>query len=156
MFVKFEMHLLTDYSGDEKMSIPVDSQPGTIRQLACPDSSTFYQWQGKGTSAQYYINLPGYSVEKACVWGSDGDDYGNYSPGNLGVGWSNGRGWFSITANHPTQTKVKLPYTIELVGGNTKCRYQDGQYCGGDNYETCSSEGCTVSSAGGSIKYVIS
>lgn len=138
------------------MSILVDAQPGTTRELACPDASTFYTWQGKGTSAQYYINMPGYSVEKACVWGDQGDDFGNFSPGNLGVGWTNGRAWLSITANHPTQMKATLPYTIELVGGDSKCRYKDGKYCSGDSYDNCSSEGCTVSSSGGTITYVIS
>jgi len=138
------------------MSIPVDAQPGTTRAIACPDSSTFYTWQGKGTSAQYYINMPGYSVDKACVWGNQGDDFGNFSPGNLGVGWSNGMAWLSITANHPTQMKATLPYTIELIGGNSKCRYKNGQYCSGDNYDSCSSEGCTVSSSGGTVTYVLS
>lgn len=138
------------------MSIPVDAQPGTTRVLACPDASSFYTWEGKITSAQYYINMPGYSVEKACVWGTQGDDFGNFAPGNLGVGWSNGAAWLSITANHPTQTVATLPYTIELIGGNSKCRYQNGQYCSGDNYGSCSTEGCTVSASGGTVTYVIS
>ncbi|KIW03515.1 uncharacterized protein PV09_05280 [Verruconis gallopava] len=146
----------TNYPGDEKMSIPVNVNPGETQELACPDSSTYYKWENKGTSAQYYINMPGYSVEKACVWGDYGDDFGNWAPGNLGVGWSNGLAWLSIQANHPTQMQVTLPYTIEIIGGNTKCRYQNGQYCGGDNYSQCSTEGCTVSATGGEVTYVLS
>ncbi|KAF2397785.1 SUN-domain-containing protein, partial [Trichodelitschia bisporula] len=131
----------TNYPGDENMSIPVDAQPGSKKKLACPDSATYYRWQNKGTSAQYYLNLPGYSVDKACRWGKPGDDFGNWAPANLGVGWTDGRAWLSVFANHPTQTQVTLPYTVEIVGGNTKCRYKNGQYCGGDNYSTCSTEG---------------
>jgi hypothetical protein len=138
------------------MSIPVNVNPGETKQLACPDSANYYKWLGQGTSAQYYINMPGYSVEKACVWGDFGDDFGNWAPGNLGVGWSNGRAWLSIAANHPTQTAVTLPYTIELVGGDTKCKYSNGQYCTGNNYEQCSTEGCTVSAADGVLTYILS
>lgn len=138
------------------MSIPLNATPGSVKKLACPDASAYYKWEGKGTSAQYYINMPGYSVEKACVWGQQGDDFGNFAPGNLGVGYADGRAWLSITANHPTQMTAQLPYTIEIVGGDSKCRYRSGQYCTGDNYENCGSEGCTVSSSGNDMTYVIS
>jgi hypothetical protein len=138
------------------MSIPTDAQPGTTQPLACPDAASFYQWQGKGTSAQYYINMPGYSVTKACVWGNPGDDFGNYAPSNLGVGWSAGSAWLSITSNQPTQMTATLPYTIEIIGGNSKCRYQNGKYCSGDNYGTCNTLGCTVSATSGTISYVLS
>lgn len=128
------------------MSIPIDSEPGTIKAMACPDGATYYQWEGKTTSAQYYLNLPGYSVEKACVWGSPGDDFGNWAPMNAGVGWSSGAAWLSIFPNLPTQPNAKLPYTVEIVGDtlSDKCRYQNGQYCSGANYGTCSPNGCTV------------
>ena len=137
------------------MSIPVDAEPGTTKKLACPDSSTYFHWKGLATSAQYYVNMPGYSVEKACVWGKPGDNFGNFAPANLGVGYSAGRAWVSIQANLPTQPDAKLPYTIELVGDNLsdKCRYQNGQYCSNSG---CNTQGCTVSAASGNIYYVMS
>jgi Beta-glucosidase (SUN family) len=133
-------------AGSEMMAIPVDSQPGSTKPLACPDAATYYSWEGKGTSAQYYINMPGYSIEKACVWGQSGDDFGNWAPANLGVGYSNGAAWLAIFQNLPTQPNAKLPFTVEITGDSTsdKCRYQNGQYCSGANYGTCSDKGCTV------------
>lgn len=110
-------------------------------------------WDGKITSAQYYVNPKGVSVEKACQWGSPAEDVGNYAPMNLGVGYSNGAAWLSIFQNMPT-TDAKLDYTVELVGDDGgfdnfvgKCKYSNGQYCSGDDYENCSSSGagCTVS-----------
>jgi len=129
------------------MYIPVDSQPGTTLPLTCPDASNYYMWEGKTTSAQYYINPPGYPIQQACVWGSSSNDYGNWAPAVLGVGYSNGQAWVSIMPNTPTQMTATLPYTITLTGDNVSggCRYQNGQYCTGSNYQSCSSNGCTVS-----------
>lgn len=137
----------TVYPGSEGMYIPVDSQPGTTLPLTCPDASNYFEWEGKLTSAQYYINMPGYAIEKACVWGSAGDDFGNWAPGVLGVGYSAGQAWVSIMPNTPTQPNAKVPYTITLTGDNApdQCRYQNGQYCTGSNFGTCSPNGCTVS-----------
>ena len=139
----------TDYPGDEGMYIPVDSQPGTTLPLTCPDGSNYFQWEGKVTSAQYYINKPGYPITQGCTWGSAGDDWGNWAPAVLGVGYSAGEAWLSIMPNTPTQMTATLPYTITLTGDNLSgnCRYQNGQYCTGSNYQTCSSNGCTVSSS---------
>ena len=139
------------------MYIPVDVNPGETKSLACPDGANYFRtWDGAITSAQYYINMPGYPVEKACTWGNHGDDFGNFAPANLGVGFSNGAAWISVFQNLPTQPNAKLPYTIEIVGGNSKCRYKDGQYCAGSNYETCSDKGCTVSATSGELTYIIS
>jgi hypothetical protein len=139
------------------MSIPVDVSPGETQRLTCPDSDKYYLSKGVDpTSAQYYINLPGYSVEKACVWGDIGNDFGNFAPGNLGVGYRGGRAWISMAPNWPSQPALNIPYTIEILGASTKCRYRGGQYCVGDNYETCSEVGCTVSADSGEMTYVLS
>jgi hypothetical protein len=137
----------TIYPGSEGMVVPVDSQPGSTMPLTCPDGETYYQWEGKITSAQYYINMPGYAIEDACVWGSEGDDFGNWAPGVLGVGYSAGQAWVSIMPNWPTQMNAQIPYSITLTGDNAaeQCRYQNGQYCTGSNFESCSPKGCTVS-----------
>lgn len=71
---------------------------------------------------------------------------------NLGVGYSDGAAYLSIFQNLPT-TSAKLNFNVEIVGNNggfenlsNRCRYQNGEYCSGANYQTCSSTGgCTVS-----------
>lgn len=92
-------------------------------------------------------------VAKACQWGSPENPWGNYAPSNLGVGYSGGKGWISLFHNSPTVTEsVQLDYTVEIVGEGGKfdnvvgrCRYKNGQYCSGDNYDNCNKiEGCTV------------
>lgn len=138
----------TDYPGTESETVPVDVQPGATSNLTCPDAANYYKWQGASTSAQYYVNPAGVSVSDACQWGSAANPWGNYAPMNLGVGWSNGAAWLSIFQNAPT-TNAKLEFTVQIKGDGISgtCRYSNGQYCGGANYDQCSSTtGCTVSS----------
>jgi len=142
----------TDYPGTEGETVPLDAQPGSYQNLTMPTSDGYYQWQGKGTSAQYYVNPAGTSVSAGCQWGSPNSNLGNYAPLNLGVGWSGGMAWLSIFQNAPT-TNAKLDFTIEIVGNNGgfsnlngRCKYTNGQYCSGNNYQNCSpTSGCTVS-----------
>ena len=144
----------TDYPGTEGETIPLTAAPGTTTNLTCPDSGNYFTWQGLKTSAQYYVNPAGVPADQACQWGSPAQDWGNYAPLNLGVGYSAGSAWLSIFQNAPT-TSAKLDYSVELVGDAGgyanligRCRYSSasGQYCSGENYETCSSTvGCTVS-----------
>jgi hypothetical protein len=138
----------TDYPGTESETVPVDVAGGSTNALACPDADKYYKWKGGATSAQYYINPAGVSVSDACQWGTAANPWGNFAPTNLGVGWKDGRAWLSVFQNHPT-TDAKLDYTITIKGDGISgtCRYQNGQYCGGANYNDCSSTGgCTVSS----------
>ena len=137
----------TDYPGTEAETVPLDAQPGSTNPLTCPDATSYYMWQGSHTSAQYYVNPKGVSVEDGCQWGSPANPWGNYAPLNLGVGWSNGAAWLSIFQNAPT-TDAKLDFTVEIQGDGISgtCKYSNGQYCGGANYDDCSSTtGCTVS-----------
>ncbi|KAK5136503.1 hypothetical protein LTR08_002847 [Meristemomyces frigidus] len=148
----------TDYPGTEGETVPLDTQPGTTSNLTCPDADNYYSWEGGHTSAQYYVNPEGVSVEDACQWGSDANPWGNYAPLNLGVGYSSGAAWLAIFQNAPTTT-AKLDYTVEIVGDNLSgtCRYSNGQYCSGDNYDSCSSStGCTVSISEGTATFVFS
>jgi hypothetical protein len=147
----------TDYPGTESETVPVTANPGSVANLTCPDA-TYYEWTGKTTSAQYYVNPAGVSAEKGCQWGSSDNPWGNYAPLNLGVGYSNGAAWLAIFQNAPT-TNEKLDFTITLEGDNMNgnCRYSNGQYCSGDNYESCSStSGCTVSVKSGTAYFVFS
>jgi len=146
----------TDYPGTESETVPLDSQPGSTTPLTCPDANNYYTWQGAHTSAQYYVNPAGVSVEDGCQWGSDANPWGNFAPMNLGVGYSNGAAWLSIFQNAPT-TDAKLDFAVEIVGDGISgtCKYSNGQYCGGANYDDCSSTtGCTVSLSSGTATFV--
>lgn len=133
----------TDYPGLESETIPTDVGPGETKNLTCPDAEKAYKWQGRSTSAQYYVNPAGVPVEKACCWGTPDNPWGNFAPMNLGVGYSNGAAWLSIFQNAPT-TNAKLEFTVEIVGDTLSgsCKYSDGQYCSGTSCSPVT--GCTV------------
>ncbi|KAF1983943.1 glycoside hydrolase family 132 protein, partial [Aulographum hederae CBS 113979] len=145
----------TDYPGTESETVPLDTQPGQSYPLTCPDGENYYIWQGKTTSAQYYVNPSGVSVSDACQWGSAGTNRGNWAPVNLGVGYSAGSGWLSIMANAPTNPDGKLNFKIHIEGDdiNGECSYENGQYCDGSG---CNSQGCTVAVRSGEARYVFS
>lgn len=64
------------------MTIPASLNPASSEpyDLACPNADSYYQWQGKKTSAQYYVNKAGTSLSDACTWNSEGSDMGNWAP----------------------------------------------------------------------------
>lgn len=137
----------TDYPGTESETVPVNAMPGSTANLTCPDADNYYKWQGGSTSAQYYVNPAGVAVEDGCQWGTDANPWGNFAPMNIGVGYSNGAAWLSIFQNAPT-TDAKLDFCVEIKGDGVSgtCKYSNGQYCGGANYDDCSTtKGCTVS-----------
>ncbi|KAL6896263.1 glycoside hydrolase family 132 protein [Trichoderma longibrachiatum] len=135
----------TDYPGIESMVIPACASGGETIELTNPDESDYYVWDGKSTSAQYYVNKKGYAVEDACVWNSslDPKGAGNWSPVIIGTGkTSDGTTWLSIFQNLPTSTAL-LDFNIEITGDvSSKCSYINGQWTGGDN-------GCTTSMPSG-------
>ena len=137
----------TDYPGTEGETIPLQADPGTTSDLTCPNAADYYDWQGKSTSAQYYVNPKGVSSQEGCQWGSADNNWGNFAPLNLGVGYSNGAAWLSIFPNTPT-TNAELDFSIEIVGDGLsgRCKYENGQYHSGENYDQTSATGCTVSS----------
>lgn len=132
----------TDYPASESMVIPAAAEPGGSVEVCNPDQTTYYEWDGMPTSAQYYINKKGYSKENACCWTSriDAHGAGNWSPMILGVGRaSDGITYISLFPNLPTST-AKLDFNVEITGDvSGECSYIDGVYSGG------SSTGCTVS-----------
>lgn len=132
----------TDYPGTESETVPTVVEAGETQPLTCPDASNYYMWQGKSTSAQYYLNPPGYGASQACQWGSPGSPLGNYAPINFGVGASGGTTWLSIQANTPT-TNAVYPGTVVIQGNlSGSCKYENGQFCSASG---CNSAGCTVS-----------
>lgn len=129
----------TDYPGNEAMTIPVDTYPGQTYELTNPVSSEYYVWQGKPTTAQYYINNEGVSKEQACTWDSSlfPDSAGNWAPMNIGVGKdSHGITYLSLFQNLPT-SHAKLNFNIEIEGTYSgECWYRNGEYA--------KPNGCTV------------
>lgn len=135
----------TDYPGTESETIPLNALAGETHPLTCPDGNTYFKWEGKTTSAQYYVNNKGVSYQKGCQWGDGSEPIGNWAPMNLGVGYSAGSTWLSMFKNEPT-TSANLDFKIKLVGDDLSdnCRY-DGA---GNFYNNAglitSGNGCTV------------
>jgi hypothetical protein len=129
--------------GTESETIPLDSQPGSTLPVTCPDAGSYYTWGGAATSAQYYINPSGISIQDACTWGSAGSNKGNWAPVNMGVGKKNGATWISLFQNAPTNTNGKLDFSIKITGHiSGECCYSNGQFTGSGGTNT---QGCTVS-----------
>jgi hypothetical protein len=139
----------TDYPGNEAMVIPLDTSPGNTYPLTNPDSSTYYVWEGKPTTAQYYVNNMGVAVEDACVWNSGPypTSAGNWAPTNIGVGKSSdGITYISIFPNSPTSTAV-LNFDIEITGDiSGTCSLKKGVYSGNN--------GCTVRTTRGGCGFL--
>ncbi|KAG6034089.1 hypothetical protein E4U41_006687 [Claviceps citrina] len=130
----------TDYPGSENMVIPAVAEAGAIIEVTNPVQNDYYIWDGKPTSAQYYINKKGLDASQACRWVCPNDPLGcgNWAPVVLGVGQSeDGTTFLSIFQNLPTST-APLDFNVEITGDvNSKCAYKNGQWFGGAN-------GCTT------------
>lgn len=139
---------LTCLEGTESETLPTCVSPGETVQLANPNGDTYYQWEGKTTSAQYYINPAGVNESTACTWGSADTNAGNWAPMNLGLGYKSGLTYASIFPNTPT-TDATLDFNVRYDGASSDCSWDvsAGTYksSAGD-----SSSGCTVSIADGS------
>ncbi|KAH8705889.1 hypothetical protein BGW36DRAFT_368326 [Talaromyces proteolyticus] len=146
----------TDYPGTESETLPLEVNPGSIENLANPNGASYFFWENKQTSAQYYLNPVGFGADKACVWGTAAYDLGNFAPMNMGVGFSDGTTYLSLFPNKPT-TDAQLKYNVKIVGDvSLSCSYvYDGT--NGMYYEngTPKSAGCTVGvPQGGSAQVV--
>ncbi|GAB1194277.1 hypothetical protein BDV32DRAFT_443 [Aspergillus pseudonomiae] len=141
----------TDYPGTEAETIPLALGDNELQPLTCPDGNTYFKWQGKVTSAQYYVNPKGTSTKEGCQWGDGSKPIGNWAPINLGVGENNGK-WLSIFQNSPT-TSEKLDFNIKIQGDNLSgsCKYENGKFTS----ETGSNDsGCTVQVMSGEATFV--
>ncbi|GMM54263.1 hypothetical protein DAKH74_008790 [Maudiozyma humilis] len=141
----------TDYPGSEAMVVPtwLDND-STAKPVSVVNEQTYYQWQGKTTSTQYYVNNAGVSVEDGCVWGSAGSDLGNWAPLVLGAGSDNGITYLSLIANPNTDASA-ANFNVKIVAteGSTvsgDCKFENGAFS--------SDGGCTVSVTSGSAKFV--
>lgn len=143
----------TDYPGSENMVIPLACTPGSSQTLTVPEADTSYSWLGKPTSAQYYANNAGVSLEEGCTWGQPNQGKGNWSPVVIGAGYRDNKTWLSIAKN--SLNSDPLNYNIKIVvsnGGkmNGECRYENGVF-----YGATSTNGCTVALESGSATYVL-
>ncbi|KAI1737327.1 beta-glucosidase-domain-containing protein [Xylaria scruposa] len=144
----------TDYPGTENMVIPLDVTAGSSSQLANVASSSYYVWQGKATTLQYYVNKKGVSAEDGCRWtcAFDPKGCGNWAPVNIGVGQSDDDiTYLSIFPNSAVSTAV-LDFNIDISGDNSiSCFYHVGKGFAG------SSTGCTTGiPKGGSVTITFS
>lgn len=138
----------TDYPGTENMVVPTVIGPGDTQPLSVVDEETYYDWEGKMTSSQYYVNNMGVSEADGCIWSTAGTTVGNWAPMVWGAGYTDGTTWLSLFPN-PLADGAALNYNVEIVACdssstiNGDCTYIDGVYSGGAN-------GCTVAVTAGS------
>jgi len=143
----------TDYPGTENMVIPTITEgTNSTSPLTCIIESEYFEWEGKSTSAQFYVMPAGVSAEEGCVWGSAGSNIGNFSPLNFGAGQSNGLTYLSLIPN-PNGEIGALDYNVEIVASpgssiNGACSIVNGVYQGGDG-----SDGCTVTVTSGTAYF---
>lgn len=138
--------------GTESETIPLLASAGETADLTCPDGDTYFKWEGKTTSAQYYVNPSGYGTDEACQWGSSSLPIGNWAPINLGVGTTDGATWLSIIPNSPTTTET-LDFDISIEGDDLSgsCSYSGGTFTTATGTTT---SGCTVELMSGEAYYV--
>ena len=142
----------TDYPGTENMDIPTFVEAGSTMPLTVVNQDTYYMWQGQKTSAQYYVNNAGVSVEDGCIWGTQGSGIGNWAPLNFGAGSTNGIAYLSLIPN-PNNGQA-LNFNVKIVAAdsnsivNGECKYENGAYSGG-------SDGCTVAVSKGRAQFVL-
>jgi hypothetical protein len=132
------------------MTFPVTVGPGETGFLANPDQQTYFFWQGKKTSAQYYVNKQGVPENEACTWGTEMGGKGNWAPAVFGTSFDDGpvhEGFSSIKQNELCK-KERLGYDITFVGDGviSPCRYKSAtnQWCEGDTCWEDPDRGCTV------------
>lgn len=141
----------TDYPGSENMVLPTFVRPQSSEYVAVVDEANYYQWQGKLTSSQFYVNNQGVGQEAGCQWGSPGSNIGNYAPVNFGAGYVDGVTYMSIIANPNTNTVLNFNVGFYALDGSTlngDCKYENGVYLDTAGNKLGIQNGCTVTCSG--------
>jgi hypothetical protein len=141
----------TDYPGSENMNIPTYLAGGKTKPCSVVDGNTYYKWEGKPTSTQYYVNNAGVNVTEGCIWGTPGSGVGNWAPVVLGAGHIDGNTYLSLIPNPNNLEKPNYNIKIVAAPGSTvvgDCKYENGQYTGSG------SDGCTVTVTSGKANFV--
>lgn len=139
----------TDYPGSENMVVPTVLEAGSTQPLSVVDEDSYFQWEGKKTSAQYYVNNAGVSVEDGCIWGTAAAGVGNYAPIVIGSGSTGGLTYLSLIPNPNNGNGANYNIKIEATSGSTingDCYYENGEFS--------SSDGCTVTVTSGSANII--
>lgn len=143
----------TDYPGTENMVVPTYVEAGATLPLTVVDQSSYFKWQGSYTSAQYYVNNAGLSVEEGCIWGTPGSGLGNWAPLNFGAGgFSGGISYLSLIPNPNNHDAAN--FNVKIIAGegatvNGNCVYANGKYNGDGT------DGCTVAVSSGRAHFVL-
>lgn len=139
----------TDYPGSENMVVPTELEGGSTLPLSVVNEDNYFEWQGKKTSAQYYVNNAGVSKEDGCIWGTAGSGVGNWAPLVIGSGYTNGLTYLSLIPNPNNNSPANYNVKIEAASGgsiNGECKYENGQLS--------SPDGCTVTVTSGSANII--
>ncbi|MCJ1479763.1 hypothetical protein MMC13_008449 [Lambiella insularis] len=110
--------------GNEAMLIPTSIEDEIV-QLAIPDTNYWC-----GTAAHFYINPPGIDCNRACVWGTNENPYGNWSPYVAGGNTDEHGNTFIKLAWNPIYLEPATPFcnTMPTWGVEIVC---DGPGCNG-------------------------
>ncbi|CAK7272265.1 hypothetical protein SEPCBS119000_005030 [Sporothrix epigloea] len=100
--------------GDEGMYIPTDVTDSSV--LAVPGPS---YWDG--TAAHYYVNPPGTNGADGCIWGTDANPIGNWSPYVAGANTVSSGLTFVKIAWNPVYTSSGLSGTKPTYGLRIEC-----------------------------------
>ncbi|KAI4952634.1 hypothetical protein J4E91_003106 [Alternaria rosae] len=148
--------------GTESMTFPVTVGPGETGFLANPDQQKYFFWQGKKTSAQYYVNKQGVPEDEACTWGTAMGGKGNWAPAVFGTSFDGGpmqEGFSSLKQNELCK-KERLGYDITFIGDGvvSPCRYKSAtnQWCQADKCWEDPDRGCTAAIVHGDLTVVLS
>ena len=142
----------TDYPGTENMVIPTVVNAGGKNYLTTVYQETYYQWQGKPTSAQYYVNNAGVLYQDGCIWSDAGSGVGNWAPLNFGAGYAAGVSYLSLIPNPNNRDALNFNVKIVAEDGadvSGECKYENGVYNG------LGKDGCTVGVRSGRAKFVL-
>lgn len=109
--------------GNEAMLIPTSVE--SYAQLAVPNTSYWC-----GTAAHYYINPPGITTDVACVWGTNQNPWGNWSPYVAGANTDDNGNTFMKLGWNPIYIEPDTPFrnTMPSWGVEIQC---NGGGCNG-------------------------
>ncbi|MBQ5153781.1 hypothetical protein EGM85_11015 [Macrococcus caseolyticus] len=140
----------TDYPGTENMVLPTLAKAGSEIALTVVNEDSYYTWKNGKTSAQYYVNNAGVSVEDGCQWSSSGSGKGNWAPLNFGAGSTDGTSWLALIPNPNNRDAANFNVKIVSAGGTVSgdCVYENGKFNGGD-------DGCTAAVTSGDAYFVL-
>ncbi|XBW38552.1 hypothetical protein QEN19_004140 [Hanseniaspora menglaensis] len=140
----------TDYPGSENMVVPTLLSSQSTEPVSVVIEDSYYQWEGKSTSAQYYVNNAGVSIEDGCIWSTSGTTVGNWAPLVIGSGYSSGVTYLSLIPNPNNEEGTN--YNVKIVARDGAVTVGECSYI--DNVYTGDADGCTFSVTSGIVDIV--